>query len=79
MRPQTTNLGSAEVHCKKSSVLDTLRANFGTYTSDITNASQRLIDAEQDAQRCDDEIQKLEADIRRFEKSLQKSLATSFA
>ncbi|THU82466.1 hypothetical protein K435DRAFT_448506 [Dendrothele bispora CBS 962.96] len=63
MHPQTTNLGSAEVHCKKSSVLDTLRANFGTYTSDITNASQCLIDAERDAQRCDDEIQKLEADI----------------
>ncbi|THU95030.1 hypothetical protein K435DRAFT_859959 [Dendrothele bispora CBS 962.96] len=58
-----TNLGSTSVSCKKSSVLDTLRANFGTYTSDITNASQCLIDAERDAQRCDDEIQKLEADI----------------
>ncbi|THU95029.1 hypothetical protein K435DRAFT_859958 [Dendrothele bispora CBS 962.96] len=63
MHPQTTNLGSASVHCKRSSVLDTLRANFGTYTSDITHASQCLIDAERDAQRCDDEIQKLQAEI----------------
>ncbi|THU82469.1 hypothetical protein K435DRAFT_691430, partial [Dendrothele bispora CBS 962.96] len=64
MHPQTTaNLGSASVHCEKSSVLDTLRSNFGTYTSDVTHASQCLIDAERDAQRCDDEIQKLEADI----------------
>ncbi|THV02265.1 hypothetical protein K435DRAFT_358173 [Dendrothele bispora CBS 962.96] len=64
MNPQTTaNLGQASVHCQKSFVLDTLRANFGTYTSDVTHASQCLIDAERDARRCDDEIQKLEADI----------------
>ncbi|THU98843.1 hypothetical protein K435DRAFT_752483 [Dendrothele bispora CBS 962.96] len=63
MRPQNTNPGSASVHCKKSSVLDTLRANFGIYTSDVTYASQCLIDAERDAQRCDDEIKRLEADI----------------
>ncbi|THU75679.1 hypothetical protein K435DRAFT_706647, partial [Dendrothele bispora CBS 962.96] len=61
MHPHTTNLGL--VRCKKSSVLDTLRANFGTYTSDIANASQCLIDAERDAQRCDDEIRRLETDI----------------
>ncbi|THU77795.1 hypothetical protein K435DRAFT_846052 [Dendrothele bispora CBS 962.96] len=63
MHPQTTNLGWASVCCKKYSVLDILRANFGAYTSDITHVSQCLIDAEREAQLCDDEIQRLEADI----------------
>ncbi|THU98844.1 hypothetical protein K435DRAFT_660030, partial [Dendrothele bispora CBS 962.96] len=65
MPSQSNNVGSVSesVQCKKSSILDTLRANFGTYTSDITHASQCLIDAERDVQRYDNEIQKLEADI----------------